>query len=247
VLRIGRWAARPCLMVVGDNALAVLEVPGCRQQPPHDVHRLRTYGGRPFFLLQKSARDVPHGRVVIAQPVQGRRGQDGECWGVLRRRVMEHWNVSVIVSDTAGQRVATAILALVPSRERWVGALLGLERDRSVMGGLDLRDGSFAAAAWRRLCCSATTRNRPAIKLKCSHRGLAGGPLQEMAEALLSAWQTINGQISVFSRRLIVVARGNQAVKRLLTAPGVGILVALPYASVIDDPQRFAKSSSVSA
>jgi hypothetical protein len=184
---------------------------------------------------------------MIAQPVQGRRGQDAECWGVLRRRVMEHWNASVVVSDTARQRIATAILALVPSRGRWVGALFGPERDRSVMGGLNLRDGSFADAVWRRLCCSATTRNRSATKLKCSHRGLAGGSLQEIAEVLLSAWQTINGQISVFSCRLIVVARGNQAVKRLLTASGVGVLVALPYASVIDDPQRFAKSSSVSA
>lgn len=76
---------------------------------------------------------------------------------------------------------------------------------------------------------------------------VAGGPLQEVAETLLSAWQAINSQISTLSHRLIVVARQDQAVKRLMTAPGVGVLVALTYASVIDDPQRFAKSSSVGA
>ncbi len=76
---------------------------------------------------------------------------------------------------------------------------------------------------------------------------VAGGPLQEVAAALLAAWQAINGQISVLSRRLIVMARQDKAVKRLMTAPGVGVLVALIYASVIDDPQRFAKSSSVGA
>ena len=71
--------------------------------------------------------------------------------------------------------------------------------------------------------------------------------MQEVAEALLSAWQTINGQISILSRCLIVMARQDKAVKRLMTAPGVGVLVALTYTSVIDDPQRFAKLSSVGA
>ena len=51
---------------------------------------------------------------------------------------------------------------------------------------------------------------------------VADGPLQEVAEALLSAWQAINGQVGVLSRRLIVIARADQTVKRLMTAPGVG-------------------------
>jgi transposase len=76
---------------------------------------------------------------------------------------------------------------------------------------------------------------------------VAGGPLHEVAEALLSAWQAIDGQISTLSRRLIVLARQDQVVKRLMSAPGVGVLVALTYVSVIDDPQRFTKSSSVGA
>jgi transposase len=76
---------------------------------------------------------------------------------------------------------------------------------------------------------------------------VVGGPLQEIAEALLSAWQAINRQIGMLSRRLIILARQDQVVKRLMTAPGVGVLVALTYFSVIDDPQRFKKSSSVGA
>jgi transposase len=43
------------------------------------------------------------------------------------------------------------------------------------------------------------------------------------------------------------MARQDQAVRRLMTAPGVGTLVALAYASVIDDPERFPRSSSVGA
>ena len=58
---------------------------------------------------------------------------------------------------------------------------------------------------------------------------VADGPLQEAAEALLSAWQAIDGQISTLSRRLLVFARQDDVVKRLMSAPGVGVLVALTY------------------
>jgi transposase len=76
---------------------------------------------------------------------------------------------------------------------------------------------------------------------------VAGGPLHEMAEALLSAWQSIGEQIAVLGRRLVAMAQQDQAVKRLMTAPGVGVLVALTYVSVVDAPERFVKSSSVGA
>ena len=76
---------------------------------------------------------------------------------------------------------------------------------------------------------------------------VANGPLQTVAEALLAAWQAINSQVAILTRRLIDMARQDQAVKRLMTTPGVGTLVALTYVSVIDQPGRFAKSSSVGA
>ena len=76
---------------------------------------------------------------------------------------------------------------------------------------------------------------------------VAGGPLQEVAGALLAAWQAIGEQIAVLGRRLVAVARQDEAVRRLMTAPGVGVLVALAYVSVVDAPERFAKSSSVGA
>src|SRR3954470_13697931 len=76
---------------------------------------------------------------------------------------------------------------------------------------------------------------------------VAGGPLQEVAGALLAAWQAIGEQIAVLGRRLVAVARQDEAVRRLMTAPGVGVLVALAYVSVVDAPERFARSSSVGA
>ena len=76
---------------------------------------------------------------------------------------------------------------------------------------------------------------------------VAGGPLEQVAEALLAAWEAIGSQVAALSRRLVAMARQDQAVRRLMTAPGVGTLVALAYASVIDDPERFHRSSSVGA
>jgi transposase len=76
---------------------------------------------------------------------------------------------------------------------------------------------------------------------------IADGPLQEVAEALLAAWQGIDEQVAALSRRLVAIARQDEAVKRLMTAPGVGVLVALTYVSVVEDPDRFPRSSSVGA
>jgi transposase len=76
---------------------------------------------------------------------------------------------------------------------------------------------------------------------------VAGGPLEHVAEALLAAWEAIGNQFAALSRRLVAMARQDQTVRRLMTAPGVGTLVALAYVSVIDDPARFPHSSSVGA
>jgi transposase len=68
-----------------------------------------------------------------------------------------------------------------------------------------------------------------------------------VAEALLAAWQAIDDRVANLSRRLVAIAREDQTVRRLMTAPGVGVVVALAYVSVVDDPERFARSSSVGA
>lgn len=76
---------------------------------------------------------------------------------------------------------------------------------------------------------------------------VAGGPLQEVAAALLSAWLVVGKQIAILSCRLVNVARQDPAVRRLMTAPGVGAVIAMTYVSVIDDPGRFARSRDVGA
>jgi transposase len=54
-------------------------------------------------------------------------------------------------------------------------------------------------------------------------------------------------KVATLSQRLAAEARQDDAVRRLMTAPGVGVLVALTYVGVIGDPYRFTHSSSVGA
>jgi transposase len=76
---------------------------------------------------------------------------------------------------------------------------------------------------------------------------VADGPLKDAVEALLTALQEVSRQIGILTRRLMGLARQDKAARRLMTAPGVGSLVALAYISVIDTPDRFSSSSSVGA
>src|SRR3954468_20645248 len=77
---------------------------------------------------------------------------------------------------------------------------------------------------------------------------VAGHPtLSTVAEALLAARSALFEQWQELEKRLRSLAREDDRVRRLMTAPGVGPIVALTYASAIDDPARFRSSKSVGA
>jgi transposase len=48
-------------------------------------------------------------------------------------------------------------------------------------------------------------------------------------------------------RQLLAIVRDDITCRRLMTAPGVGVVVAATFTSAVDDPGRFAKSRSVGA
>ena len=71
--------------------------------------------------------------------------------------------------------------------------------------------------------------------------------LSTIAEALLAARDTLFGQWQQLEKRLRSLARQDGRVRLLMTAPGVGAIVGLTYASAIDDPGRFRSSKAVGA
>lgn len=66
-------------------------------------------------------------------------------------------------------------------------------------------------------------------------------------EALLKARETMISEYAVLHRRLKAAARADEVCARLMTAPGVGVVVAVTFRTGIDEASRFTKSASVGA
>jgi len=71
--------------------------------------------------------------------------------------------------------------------------------------------------------------------------------LQMIAAALLSVHAVLLRELKTFERRVRSLARSDANAKLLMSAPAVGPIVALTYASAIDDPGRFKSSKRVGA
>ncbi len=71
--------------------------------------------------------------------------------------------------------------------------------------------------------------------------------LTEITQALLAARTVLHKEFQGFERRVQAIARRDDQAKLLMSAPGVGVLVSLTYASAIDDPERFKRSKQVGA
>jgi transposase len=71
--------------------------------------------------------------------------------------------------------------------------------------------------------------------------------LQMIAEALLSVHAVLLRELKAFEKQVRSMARSDANAKLLMSAPAVGPIVALTYASAIDDPSRFKSSKRVGA
>jgi transposase len=66
-------------------------------------------------------------------------------------------------------------------------------------------------------------------------------------DPLLKAREVVEHQIVDLDRKVLRLARNNAQVRRFMTAPGIGPVIALCFLATIDDPARFKKSRSVGA
>jgi transposase len=71
--------------------------------------------------------------------------------------------------------------------------------------------------------------------------------LETVAAALLSAHEVLLREFNRFEKQLRTMARLDPRTRLLMSAPGVGPIVALTYVSAIDDPARFKSSKAVGA
>ncbi len=64
---------------------------------------------------------------------------------------------------------------------------------------------------------------------------------------LLEAWHDIRKRAADLGRQLLIMARGSQATKLLMTIPGIGAVTAVSYVTAIENPENFRTSRSVGA
>jgi transposase len=90
-----------------------------------------------------------------------------------------------------------------------------------------------------------TTSNRFAARINDL---VVGQPtLEVIAAAMLAVHAVLLREFKGFEKRVRATARHNAQARLLMSTPGVGALVALTYASGIDDPARFKSSKRVGA
>src|SRR3954463_15628049 len=66
-------------------------------------------------------------------------------------------------------------------------------------------------------------------------------------QVLIRTLNALEEQLTELDGEIARRAKADPVARRLMTIPGIGVLVALAYVSVVDAPERFAKSSSVGA
>jgi transposase len=71
--------------------------------------------------------------------------------------------------------------------------------------------------------------------------------LEAVAKALLAVHAVLLRELNGFEKRVRGMARSDARVRLLMSAPGVGAIVAMTFVAAIDDPTRFKSSKGVGA
>ncbi len=71
--------------------------------------------------------------------------------------------------------------------------------------------------------------------------------LEQIMAAMLRARDALRTEYAKLHRQVLSIVRACPISRRLMTAPGVGPVVAITFTSAVDDPHRFARSRSVGA
>lgn len=128
---------------------------------------------------------------------------------------------------------AQEMRALLVGRKLLQAKLLDVEGAiRGILRGFGLKVG-------------ATTKPRYAARIRELVAGHA--MLERVVEPMLRARDALRTEFAGLHRQLLTLVRGDAVCRRLMTAPGVGAVVAATFTSAVDDPGRFTKSRTVGA
>jgi transposase len=128
---------------------------------------------------------------------------------------------------------AQEVRALLVGRKLLQGKLLDVELSiRGLLRGFGLKLGEVS-------------KGRFAARVR---ELVAGQPmLERVVEPMLRAREALRGEYPVLHRAVLAIVREDAVCRRLMTVPGVGALVAVTFASAVDDPARFRRSRALGA
>jgi transposase len=170
--------------------------------------------------------DARHAKAALS--LQVNKTDANDAWG-LAQIVRTGWFREVAVKSMDAHKLRMLLVArsqLVGQRQSLANNIRGLMKTF----GIVIARGSGGLFS---------TRVREA--------GEGNDALMAIVEPLLVAWQSLRDQIAVFDRQINARAKTDAVARRLMTVPGVGVVISLAYTAVIDDPKRFRHSSSVGA
>ncbi|WP_439360138.1 IS110 family transposase [Bradyrhizobium sp. DASA03007] len=139
------------------------------------------------------------------------------------------WFRAVHVKSEAAQTPR----ALLAGRKALLGKVLDVENTiRGLLKPFGLKVGEISVGRF-------ATRVREIVAGKKE--------LEAIVTPLLDARNAMRLQLAKLHRLALTAARSDSAVRRMMTVPGVGALVALTFRATVDNPARFSKSSNVGA
>ena len=139
------------------------------------------------------------------------------------------WFRPVHCKSAASQEVR----AVLTARKLLQTKLLDIENSlRGILRGFGLKLGKVTSRSF-----AGRVRD-----LVCGHPNL-----EAVGEALLSVRAVLLREFATFDRQVRLMARADDRARLLMSTPSVGPIVALTYASAIDDPARFSSSKRVGA
>lgn len=127
--------------------------------------------------------------------------------------------------------------ALVGGRERMIRLRKDLEGHiRGVLKAFGIRMTGIGQA-----------QQRQAFRDQLAAAGETDPVLRTIADGFIAAHITLCKATADFDAALRAKSKSNPITRRLMTIPGVGPIVSLSFAALVDDPNRFSKTSDVGA
>ena len=128
---------------------------------------------------------------------------------------------------------ARDVRALLVARKLLQSKLIDVELSiRGILRGFGLKMGKISKGRFE----------ARVIELVAGH-----AMLEEIMAAMLGARTALRTEFAALHRQVLSIVRACPISRQLMTAPGVGALVAITFKSGVDDPHRFPKSKSVGA